>query len=471
MMRPEPCLALSGLVWLLGCASDAHSAPTGLGSDDVSAGPDDVRTLLASLSPETLPAPPPDLSNHWADDPAAARFGQRIFFDPGFAGPLLDPDNVGDSSALGVVGETGKVACAGCHVPEAGFVDVRSPRKTTSLAAGWGRRRAKPLLEVGQAKLLMWDGLHDALYNQPFTPFESGVEINSSRLYVAERVYAEYRADYEAIFGPIPAPLDDARRFPQLTAEQTGCRSLVTSTDGNETTGADCHGVPGDQAEYDQLAEADKEIVTRVVVNLGKALGAYERLLSCGPGRFDAYVHGDSSALSQAEVRGAELFVGKGNCVQCHFGPYFSDQQFHNVGLAPGGVGAAGRAYDMNDHGAQSGLTAVLRDPLNVRGPYSDGDDGRLPAEVPASMDGAFRTPSLRCVATRPSFMHTGHLHALADVVAFFARGGDSTGFEGQSVNVDRGLSSEEQSDIVAFLRSLDGPGPATELLTSPGAP
>jgi cytochrome c peroxidase len=457
MSRSGSFLALSGVVLLSGCAGGSGDAPR-----------DHVRALFASLSPETLPAPPADASNRWADDPAAARFGQKLFFDPGFAGPLLDPDNVGDASTLGVMGETGRVACAGCHVPEAGFFDVRSPRKTISLAAGWGRRRAKPLLDVGQAKLLMWDGRHDALYNQPFTPFESAVEINSSRLYVAERLYAVHRAEYEAVFGPILAPLDDETRFPQLTAEETGCRALVTSLDGNDTTGVDCHGMPGDGAEYDGLAEVDKDAITRVVVNVGKALGAYERLLGCGPGRFDAYVHGDDQALSDAEVRGAELFVGKAGCTRCHSGPYFTDQRFHNVGLAPGGVGAIGRAYDMNDHGAMTGLTTLLGDPLNVRGVYSDGDDGRLPAAIGARMDGAFRTPSLRCVSSRPSFMHTGHLHALADVVRFFSRGGDAAGFEGVSENFGALLSSEEQSDIVAFLGSLDGPGPASELLRDP---
>ena len=234
------------------------------------------------------------------------------------------------------------------------------PTKTISLAAGWGKRRTKPLLDVGQAKILMWDGLHDALYNQPFTPFESATEINSSRLYVAEQVYARYRATYRRSW-KIPAPLDDAQRFPQLTAPQTGCRSLKTSIDGNDTTASIATGCPGDQAEYDSLDEGDKDIVTRVVVNVGKALGAYERLLSCGPGRFDDYVHGNSAALSDAEKRGAELFVSKARCTQCHSGPYFTDQQFHNVGLAPGGVGAAGRTYDKGDHGAASGLKAVVQ--------------------------------------------------------------------------------------------------------------
>jgi cytochrome c peroxidase len=429
---------------------------------------DPIRLAFEALAPEVLPSPPADSSNRWADDPEAARFGQSIFFDPGFAGPLLDSDNSGDSQSLGTMGETGKVACTGCHVPAAGFVDDRSPRQTISLASGWGKRRAKPLLDVGHAKILMWDGLHDALYNQPFSPFESAVEINSSRLYVAQQIYVRYKQPYEAIFGTFPAALDDTERFPQLTAEETGCRSLETSLDGNTTTGVDCHGMPGDQAEYDSLAEADKDIVTRVVVNVGKALGAYERLLSCGPGRFDAWVQGDDAALTDAEQRGAALFVGKAECVKCHSGPFFSDQQFHNVGMAPGGVGAAGRTYDLNDHGAAEGLAAAQENPLNVKGSYSDGDDGRLPTAIAPGMDGAFRTPSLRCVSTRPSFMHTGQMHSLVDVVAFFARGGDSSGFEGTSENFNRGLSSEEQADIVAFLKTLDGAGPPSELLAPP---
>jgi cytochrome c peroxidase len=458
LARSGFCLALVSFVSLLGCASDG-------GRNSKSARADSVRRAFAELSPEVLPPAPPDVSNRWADDPAAARLGQRLFFDPGFAGPLLDPDNVGGAQSLGVVGETGKVACAGCHVPGAGFVDVRSPRRTTSLASGWSRRRTKTLLDVGQAKLLMWDGHRDALYNQVFTPFESPVEFNSSRLYVAQRAYAVYRKEYEAIFGAFPAALDDASRFPQLSAQQTGCRELVTTLDGNVTTGKDCHGIPGDKAEYDGLADEDKEIVNRVVVNLGKALGAYERLLSCGPGRFDAYVRGDSTALTPAELRGAELFVGKARCIQCHNGPYFSDERFHNVGLAPGGVGAAGRQYATNDHGARVGLAEILNDPLNTKGRYSDGDDGRLPSAVSPALDGAFRTPGLRCVSTRPSFMHTGHMLSLADVVAFFARGGDKTGFEGKSVNFERHLSTDEQADVVAFLKSLDGPGPAAELI------
>ena len=120
-----------------------------------------------------------------------------------------------------MAGQTGRVACAGCHIPASGFSDTRSFQLEISLGAGWGRRRAPSLLDVGQARLLMWDGRHDALYNQPFGPLETVVEMNSSRLYMAEQLYASYQADYEAVFGPMP-PLGDAAQFPPLERDADG---------------------------------------------------------------------------------------------------------------------------------------------------------------------------------------------------------------------------------------------------------
>ena len=76
---------------------------------------------LELLSPGALPAPPSDVSNMFADDLDAAWLGQRLFFDPRFSGQLLESDNDGMHNGLGFQGETGKVSCAGCHLPEDGF--------------------------------------------------------------------------------------------------------------------------------------------------------------------------------------------------------------------------------------------------------------------------------------------------------------------------------------------------------------
>lgn len=424
---------------------------------------DSTRAALRELSlPATL-AVPVDTSNRWADDPGAAALGQRLFFEPRFSGQLLDGDNDGTPEALGRQGETGKVACAGCHLPDHAFSDTRSIRRQISLGAGWGRRRAPSLLDVAQSKLLTWDGRHDALYNQVFAPIESPVEMNGSRLFAAEQVFALHRAEYERVFGRMP-PLDDATRFPALAGKAFGCAVL---DEQDRVCRVQLRGVPGDGAEYDGMSSADQEAVTRVIVNVGKAIGAYERLLTCGQTPFDRWVTGaDPNALSAAQVRGANLFVGKGKCSSCHSGPYLSDEKFHNVGLQPGIVATV--FLDDNDLGASVGLAAMMADPLNVQSEFSDGDDGRIPTNLDASLLGAFRTPKLRCVDQRPSFMHTGQMTNLDDVVLFFDHGGNEFGFPGKSELTPLGLVPEERADLVAFLRSLTGPGPSAELLAAP---
>jgi cytochrome c peroxidase len=456
---PARCGGLAVCVlFVLGCGSSPHDA--GPGSPTFTA---QELAAFAILSPPKLPAPGPDKSNRVADDPRAAALGQKLFFETAFSGKLLDGDDDGSSSTLGQRGQTGRVACRGCHVPAAGFLDDRTLGEQISLAAGWGRRRAPSLLDVGQAKLLMWDGRHDAMYNQPFGPIESPVEMNSSRLYAAEQVYALYRAEYEALFGPMP-PMSDATRFPPLTADQTGCQP--STIDPTPTCNGTRHGMPGDGAEFDRMVPADQDAVTTIVANAGKAIGAYERLLACGPGRFDEWVHGKADALSSSEQRGAQIFVGKGKCTSCHGGPFLSDQQFHNVGLQAATVAVV--FIDSNDPGAASGLAAAIADPLNVRGKFSDGDDGRLPPSATPAMEGAFRTPILRCVARRPSYMHTGQLKTLSDVVTFFSRGGDPFGFPGTSELAPLGLSAQDQEDLVAFLQTFEGSGPPSSLTTAP---
>ena len=409
-----------------------------------------VRQKLAALSPPELPPPPADPTNAYVTDPRAAALGKKLFFDTRFSGPLLDESNNGDPATLGLRGETGKVGCVSCHVPASGFSDTRSARAQISLGSGWTHRRAKSLLDVAQSSFLNWDGRRDTAFSQPFTPIEDPAEMNSSRLFVAQQIARLYRNDYESIFGPLPA-LD---RYPPVAAADAGCLELPSD---------EIHGTcvkPG----------ADDADVTRVVVNMGKAIEAYTRQLTCGPSRFDAWVAGNPHALSADEQAGALLFVGKGRCDTCHSGPYFSDQFFHNVGLHPD---FRFFVVPIDDPGAEGGLAAVLDDPLNSRGPYSDGDDGRLD-ELPndlTALVGAFSTPRLRCVSRRPSFMHTGQFRSLEDVVDFFAKGGDTGGFLGASESLPRDLDPSEKAQLVAFLRALDGPGPDAALLEPPELP
>jgi cytochrome c peroxidase len=284
---------------------------------------------------------------------------------------------------------------------------------------------------------------------------EADGELNASRLYVAQVMFRDHRAAYEAIFGVLP-PLDDAGRFPPLAAAQAGC----------EPGGAVpvCHGKPG-AADYEAMAAGDRDAVTRVAVNASKAIAAYVGQLRCGPGRFDAWLAGDAAALSRAEQRGAALFAGRAGCASCHGGPHLSDGDFHNVGLRPSTVATA--FTDTDDRGAAVGLAAAAGDPLGSDGAYSDGPRGAHPAVTPAH-EGAFKTPTLRCIGRQPSFMHTGQMRTLADVVAFFDRGGDGVGYPGTSELAPLGLSDRERADLVAFLGALEGDGPPPDLLAAP---
>jgi cytochrome c peroxidase len=290
------------------------------------------------------------------------------------------------------------------------------------------------------------------------------VEMNSSRLYMAEQLYQEYQSEYENVFGPMP-PLNDTTQFPALSAELTGCQPM-NPTDPQPTCNGTFHGMPGDGAEFDSMTAANQTAVDQVVVNAGKAIGAYERLLTCGQGPFDAWMHG-GTPVSRAAQRGAAVFVGDGGCVSCHSGPFMSDQRFHNVGLEPEIVQQD--FIDSDDMGAATGIAYALTNPLNVLSVFSDGNDGRLAAAVTPAMTGSFRTPMMRCVAMRPTFMHTGQIQTLAEVVSFFNEGGALNGYPGTSELHPLGLTALQQSDLVAFLESLTGPGAAAALIRDGG--
>lgn len=453
-------LAVAFGVAVVGCGSGGHGdeAIPGEPTPTLTA---EERAELALLRYDDGP-PPEDPSNRVADDPGAAHFGQRLFYDAGFSGPLLEGDNDGTGGTLGARGDSGKVSCAGCHVATTTFVDTRSPHRQVSLAAQWTLRKTPTLLEVAFAPLYNWDGRRDAIWNQALGVMESNREFNSGRLFVAEQLFREHRDEYEAVFGAMP-PFDDAERFPALTNETTGCVEVNTS----QGSMFRCRGMPGDQADYDGMEPGDQKLVTIAAVNATKALNAYVRTLRCGPGRFDAWLDGDEAALNASEQRGAALFVGRGKCVSCHSGPRLTDGRFHNVGLSPATVAVA--ILDENDHGAMTGITAALDDPMSTAGEFSDGDRNELPADVAPELDGAFRTPTLRCAASHPSFMHTGQLPSLELVVSFFARGGDPAGhYPGTNELVPLELGEQERADLVAFLGTLTGPGPDASLLGPP---
>ena len=385
-----------------------------------------VPAALKDLWIVNLEPAPPDPSNRWADDGAAAALGHRLFFDQ-----RLSSD--------------GRVACATCHNPRIDFQDG------LPLARGVGstERRTMPVASTAHSPFLFWDGRKDSQWAQALGPLESPVEHGGSRARYAHVVIAHYREDYERVFGPVP----DLSRVPR---EAGPVRD------------------PKARASWEALPQKQRDDVTRVFANIGKAIAAYERRIDYGPSRFDAYVahwerHGvpPRDVLTPDEVAGMTLFAGKANCIQCHNGPLFTNNEFHNTGVPR-------RAGLPTDRGRFVAAATVKSDEFNCRSRWSDAAPHQCPEldalpEPAPSMERAFKVPSLRNVADRPPYMHAGQFPTLAHVLLHYNTAPAAPA--GHSEVKPLGLAPVELRQLEAFLRALSGGLAASpEYLAAPGA-
>ena len=162
------------------------------GSEPDPVAPLSDRARRKILAHAPLPAAPAAPTNAVADDPAAARFGQRLFFDT-----RLSAD--------------GSVSCATCHDPEQSFAD--------GLQLGEGleqvTRHTPALWHVAHNRWFFWDGRADTLWSQALKPLETPKEHGITRLHCAHLVHddPDLRRAYEGVFGPMP-DLSDRARFP-----------------------------------------------------------------------------------------------------------------------------------------------------------------------------------------------------------------------------------------------------------------
>ncbi|HLU66135.1 MAG TPA: cytochrome c peroxidase [Kofleriaceae bacterium] len=392
--------------------------------------------------------PPSNPTNMYEDDLAAAELGQMLFFEKGYAGGIQVP-NDGSNGGLGTVGmtgETGKVACADCHDPARYYTDGRSNPNALSLGVRWTGRNAPSLVNVNYYIWGNWAGAHPWMWKQGAGGPESGANFSGNRLQFVHLLYRKYRDVYDAIF---PVPLDpaldpealDADRFPP-----SGKPKSAGAPDG----------------PWEMMAAEDRAIVNRIMANVGKALEAYERRLISQNAPIDRYIAGDHDALSPAAKRGLRLFIGKAACVDCHSGPIFSDQQFHNIGVPQDSF--------RTDLGRYEDLPKALGSTFNGTGALSDdpeaGEAKLAGLEPTEDMIGQFRTASLRHIAETGPYMHNGSLATLEDVVRFYNWGGGTANYPGvkHPAIVPLGLTQREEADLVEFLKSLTGEPPPAEL-------
>jgi cytochrome c peroxidase len=250
---------------------------------------------------------------------------------------------------------------------------------------------------------------------------------------------------------------------------------------------------------WDCMAPDDRTTVTQVLVNFGKAIAAYEGTLILGPSPFDKWAadlqagHGDSSTAIPGPAKiGAQLFVGKAGCSDCHNTPLFSDGLFHNVGVGQIGPGVpkvedcpANSVCDCapmsDDHmgpknclpfGATDGLQKLQANGFLRSSVWSD-DKSYIAPAPPLRPIGGYRTPSLRDVSLTAPYMHDGSIATLADVVWHYNQGISDENTPGAPAASFRPLylSTDEQAALVAFLESLESEPPAADVLAPPMLP
>ncbi|HSC26309.1 MAG TPA: cytochrome c peroxidase, partial [Vicinamibacterales bacterium] len=257
------------------------------------------------------------------------------------------------------------LACAGCHDPKRAFTDGR-PR-SVGVFDRLGGRNVPTLVNRAYGRFFFWDGRTTTLEAQVLRPIEDSREMDLTAREAVDRLRAQPR--YVAAF----------------------------------------HDAFGREPTIDDLA---------------RAVASYVRTILSGGAPFDRYARGEADALSPAARAGLQLFRGKANCVSCHPQPSFTDERFHNTGVA-------WRDGALRDVGREA-----------VTGNRED--------------RGAFKTPTLREVARTAPYMHDGSVETLEDVIEFYDRGGNVNPYRDPRLSrLD--LSAEEKRQLLAFLRSLSG--------------
>ena len=305
----------------------------------------------------------------------------------------------------------GQRACATCHDPAKSFADG----KARSVGRVLLDRNAIALANLRLNRWFGWAGAADSLWAQSMRPIQDEKELGLAPELLRERLAADpiFTAAYTDLF-----------------------HSAVTS----------------DAAE-------------RVLVNVAKALAAYQETILTGRTPFDAFrdaLQGDDAAgiarYPIAAQRGLQIFVGKGQCTVCHFGPNFTNGEFDDVGVPY--FAEKGRV----DPGRHGGIAALLASPFNLLGAYSD-DANQADAVPTRHVEqlhrnwGEFRVPSLRNVARTAPYMHNGSLATLQDVVRHYSEVDEERlhGTDGTRLVRALRLTPQEAADLVAFLETLSG--------------
>ena len=227
--------------------------------------------ILQSLWIGNLGPVPPDPSNAVADNPLAAEFGRRLFFD-------------------GKLSANGAISCSTCHQPERRFTDGLQKGQ----AIGTSRRNTPSIVGVAYSPWLYWDGRRDSQWSQALSPLEDANEHGTDRRHVVRVIAGDpsYSETYKELFGGLP---DQSNEEAVNTAFSNIGKAIAAF-----------------ERQLQPVPSRFDKYVAAVVAN---DVAAQQEL------------------FSDDEVVGLQLFVGEANCMQCHNGPLLTNHEFHNTGV------------------------------------------------------------------------------------------------------------------------------------------
>lgn len=179
-----------------------------------------------------------------------------------------------------------------------------------------------------------------------------------------------------------------------------------------------------------------KGIDTLEVMN---ALGSYVRSLTALNSRFDAYMRGNKATMSQQEINGFNLFMGKAKCATCHYMPLFN--------------GSFPPRYMLIE-------SEVIGVPQTIAKLAIDTDMGRYNQLKINAFKHAFKITTVRNASQTAPYMHNGVFTTLQQVMDFYNKGGGAgSGYkvDNQTLAADKlNLTDKESAEVIAFIKSLD---------------
>ncbi len=369
-------LSFFTLIFVSSCEKDCEEPPV-----DNS---DPLDEMISLLDLQALPE-----VSHPANNPTSpekVELGRLLFWDP-------------------IIGGEKDMACVVCHHPGLGYGDgIDLPIGVNGSGLGIERTENTGGLDLVNGPIGRVPRNAPTIINAAFNGLTSSNGYDPS----ASPMFWDSRAD--ALEGQCVGP-------PGSRSEMRG--DAYAEEDAMDSIALRLNAIP----EYVQLFESVFGAGNAVTVeNYTFAISAFERSIVSDNSPFDQYVEGDLSALNSDEKNGLILFYGKARCSNCHYGPMFSDYDFHALGIP--------------------------ENPINPNAPDMGVDD-----------EYKFRTPTLRNATLTGPYMHNGMMESIKDIVEYMNAGVSAN----ENVTEDMlatdmeplGLTENEIDQLVAFIESL----------------